>query len=166
MSLRAAVKNIRASDMTGNTVRSELFPNTYLDTQISVQIACSLFVTGVHLPARVLSGPWSQSKVDLLRLLDIWGLRTNPLDKLQRYESMKGAIVEGNWETVKTLALIGPALDLESFRDLILSSHGSIVQKLFDWVRNSSYIYWNHKEIREWVGHHGKEELEKAEASP
>ena len=137
-----------------------------------MQTTFSLFVSGVHLPARLLCKPWSQSKFNLLGQLNIWGLGTIPLDKLKYYEIMKGATVEGNWETLETLALVGPAPDLEVFKDLVLSSRGSIVQKLFDWVRKYHSLFWSDSGILEWVKDHGKEELarrgttEMAEASP
>ena len=173
-SLKAAVKHIRASDKPRKKVRSELSPNIYLDTETNAQIYYPFFVSGVHLPARLLSAPWSQSKSDLLGQLYIWGLETKPLDKLRCFESMKGAIAEGNWEALEILLLFGPTPDLEFFKDLVLSGRGStrILRKLFDWVRGYSSLFWGDSEILEWVKNRGKEELEKrgitekAEASP
>lgn len=174
VSLKAAVEHIRASDIdtTGEMVGSELSPNTYLDNETNVQQIYPFCVSGVHLPVRLLCGPWSGSKIDLLCYLFIWGLKTNPLDKLKCYESMKDAIVEDNVNVLVILLLHGPAVDLQVFKDLILSGRGSNVQKLFDWVREPTYFFSRDSGIAEWVEHHGKEELEqrgtteKAGASP
>lgn len=161
ISLKAAVKHIHASDRFGDTVRLELSTIAYSDTEPNAQTGFFLFFRGIHLPARLLCEPWGQSKFDLLGQLYICGLRINPLDKLKCYESMKGAIAENNWEALKILLMIGPDLDLKVFKDLILSGRGSIVRKLFGWVRNSSPVCCGDGEILEWVRNHGKEELEK-----
>lgn len=173
LSLEAAVEHIRATDidMTGNMVRSELSPNTYLDTETNAQIYYPFFVSGVHLPTRLLCGPWSQSKIGLLLYLGCLELKTNPLDKLKYHEGMKVAIAEANWVMLVSLAMIGPGPDLDVFKDLVLSGRSSIVQQLFDWVRKCASLFWDDSEILEWVKDHGKEELErrgtteKAEAS-
>lgn len=72
--VKAAVEQVRASDMIAAQVRSKSTPATYSDTESKIQIHFSLFVRGLHLPARLLRGPWSQSKFDTLGQLFIWGL--------------------------------------------------------------------------------------------
>ena len=159
ISLEEAVEHIRASDDFRNPVRSELASTTYLDIDSNVQVLFTLFVSGVHLPSRLLCGPWSQSKRNLLGQLFIWGLRMNPSDELKRYESMKGAIAEGNWEALRILLHVGPGLSLKDYKDLALSGRGSIVQKLFDLVGTENPIYWRVAGIPGWVRNHEKKEL-------
>lgn len=163
ISLKEAVMHIRANDRTGNNVRSELSSNTY-HAETNAQTHFFFFVSDVHLPSRLLCGPWSKSKINLLRYLYLWGLRTKPSDELKRFESMKGTIGEGNWQVLKILLQIGIDLSLKDFKDLVLCGRGSIVQKLFDWVRTESpgsHIYWRSAVTSEWVTNNRKEELEK-----
>lgn len=161
ISLEKAVEHIRASDKLRNHVRSELAPTTRLDIDSNAQVLFTLFVSGVHLPSRLLCGPWSESKRNLLGQLYTWGLRMNPSDELKRYESMKGAIAEDNWEALRILLHVGPDLGPKGYIDLALSGRGSIVQKLLDLVGTENPVYWRVAGIPGWVRNHPKEELKK-----
>lgn len=67
--VKAAVKHIRVEDYT----------------------QLSLCFRGVYLSARLLRGPWSQSKFESPKHIFFWGLRTIPRDRPQCYQSMVDA---------------------------------------------------------------------------
>ena len=152
--VKAAVEHIRASDMIAANVRSKSTPATYSGTKSNTQIHFSLFLRSVHLPARLLRGPWSQSKVDTLNWLFIWGLRMNPHHKLRWHESTRDAMVEGNWEALRILLTIGPDLHRDGYKNLLLYGHGSIVWTLYDWLTARALI-WGDAELRMLVKERG-----------
>ena len=155
--IKAAVEHIRASDMIAARVRSNLIPATYSDTESNSQIHFSLFVRGVHLPARLLHGPWSQSKFDTLGQLFTWGLRMNPRHKIRWHESMRDAMFEDNWDALRSLLIIGPGLDRDGYKNLLLYGHGSIVRKLYNWLRDRALV-WDDPELRMLVKEKGNRE--------
>lgn len=85
--VKAAVKHIRVEDY----ISPHLSPIISSDTSSSIQTQLSLCFRGVYLPARLLRGPWSQSKFESPKHIFFWGLRTIPRDRPQCYQSMVDA---------------------------------------------------------------------------
>ena len=83
------------------------------------------------------------------------GLRIDPLDQLRCHESMRDAMVEDNWEVLRILLIVGPSLDRVGYKDLFLYGRGSIVRKLYNWLRNNNVFMWDEPKLRKLVKNKG-----------
>ncbi len=64
-------------------------------------------------------------------------------------------MVEDNWEALRILLTIGPGLDRDGYKILLLYGHGSIVRTLYNWLRDRALV-WDDPELRMLVKEKGK----------
>lgn len=60
-------------------------------------------------------------------------------------------MVEDNWEALRILLIVGPGLDRDGYKGLFLYGRGSIVRKLYNWLRNKNAFMWHEPELRKMV---------------
>lgn len=153
--VETAVLKLQEPAYQKRVAETELHNRTHSDSWQSPgknKVICAF----AQLPRHLLSGPWTDDRVDFLLRLKRWNAKWGRYDRDIADQGMRRAIIEGRPGVVKLLSepAIGVELDQELLRLAVIDGGcNKAVVKMFAYAAldGEVHIDWRDKKLRQWA---------------